>query len=138
MEGHFPGNEQAHRTHMKNSEETTRCHAGLGWTTRSTPRSPPLPRIMTWQAPTLARPLSVLGSNFTGYGPRGGVKPGELGAESARERVRWLALFGMFHWHPLFFQLTMCSGRVSITLSQCPIGLKRSHRQAPCVRSGRW
>ena len=36
-----------------------------------------------------------------------------------------LALFGMFHWCPPFFNLTMCSGRSSIALSQCPIGLKR-------------
>lgn len=61
-----------------------------------------------------------------------------LGAESARERVRWVSAIWYVLWCQLFLQLMICLGRSLIAPSQCPIGLKHSHPPALCVRYGRW
>lgn len=63
-----------------------------------------------------------------------------LGAESARERVRWVSAIWYVLWCRLFLWLMLMIrlGRSLIAPSQCPIGLKHSHPPALCVRYGQW
>ena len=62
-----------------------------------------------------------------------------LGAESARERVRWVsAIWYVLWWCFSLPRLTAWLGRFSIAQSQFPIGLRHNHQLAPCVRSARW
>jgi hypothetical protein len=62
-----------------------------------------------------------------------------LGAESARERIRWVSVIWYVPWMSVFLLiLTAFSGRSSIAQSQYPIGRKHSHLQALCVQSAQW